>query len=284
METPRSPKLSPPGSQSEQSDVSSCSAHSRKSDMSTSVPDPEQVPFVLSNKPEPLSNEPLPSQHLEMLRQRNLRIQKLEAELQAETDVPMYDEVRSHPIVPEDKPDIPFAEKVATSDPTPPSFLPADLSSLPPNVTTGWETGDAWGISEFRGQQLFGQNRPIEPTLVPDLTEFYANTTNPAAQFNQSFPDQFFADRKANSSSGSSSATSYISDDINLPPVLPPRNHPPPSSIPTPRFAFRPSPMSKEDKPSLLQRMRELAENQARKEAQKQEAKKQRKKDKDRNS
>ena len=281
MEAPESPETSLPGAKSEHSDVSFRSAHSRRSAMSTSGPEPDQVPFVLSNHPEPLSNEPIPSQHLETLRKRNLRIQKLEAELQAETDVPMYDEVRAHPIVPEDKPEVPFAERVATSDPSPPSFLPADLRSLPPNVTVGWETGDAWGISEFPGQQLFGQNRPIEPVLVPDLTQFYANTTNPAVQFNQNFPDQFFADRRANSSSGSSSATSYISDDINIPPILPPRNHPPPSSIPTPRFAFRPSPMTKEDKPSLLQRMRDLAEQQARKEAQKQEAKKQRKKDKD---
>ncbi len=264
MEIPTTPKVSPPNSQEGHSDVSFKSAKSQRSDMSTSVTQPQQAPFVLSNDPATLSNEPLPFDRLIALRKRNLHIQKLEAELQTETDTPMYDEVRSHPIVPEVKPDIPFAELVSTSDATPPSFLPSDLSTLLPNVTPGWER-DAWGISEFMGQQLFGQNRPIEPVLVPDLSKFYENTTNPAARYELTFPDKFFADRQANSSSGSSSATSYISDDPNLPPILPPRNHPPPSSSPTPKFAFRPSPMSKEDKPSILQRMRELAENQAKK-------------------
>jgi hypothetical protein len=130
------------------------------------------------------------------------------------------DELVAHPIIDETSEE---EQEVApppfwSDDLNPPSFLPADPSTLQPNVTPHFENPIA--VGEFEGAVVFS-GRPIAPMLVPNQSGFREATGSGIPQPGTS---PYFVDRAAQLSSSSSSQSihSTSSSNSNVLP-LPPR-------------------------------------------------------------
>jgi hypothetical protein len=124
-------------------------------------------------------------------------------------------EITAHPLIDQNVPTPPFW----STDTEPPSFLPDDLRTLPPNVTRDYE--NPIGIAEYEGAALF-TGRPIAPQLPPNPARFRDATSSAIPTPSGVRP--YMVDRSGRPSSSSSSAgpPSVHSDSSNVLP-LPPR-------------------------------------------------------------